>query len=141
MRLIFFFFFSEDCKFHISTKNAKKRWQKFYGCLGNLISIGNRILSPLLPEYSQFPVNVLSSSPKISELIENNLFNSRWLRMMKKQDKTTLLQISEVFGTNKFTAKGFSEKSPVMHLNKHIFWSERLQKYLTYETHIFFQHV
>ena len=41
---------------------------------------------------------------------------------------------------NTFTAKGFSETSLVMHLNKHIFRSQSLQKYLSYETHFFLDH-
>ena len=36
--------------------------------------IGNDKLSLLLPEYSQLAVNVLTSSPKISDLIKNNFF-------------------------------------------------------------------
>ena len=41
---------------------------------------------------------------------------------------------------NTFTAKGFSETSPFMHLNNHIFWSQQLQKYLIYEAHFFSEH-
>ena len=38
---------------------------------------------------------------------------------------------------NTFTAIGFSETSPVIHLNKHISGSQKLQKYLTYEAYFF----
>ena len=36
-----------------------------------------------------------------------------------------------------FTAKGFSETGPLMHLNQHIFRSRSLQKYLNHEAHVF----
>ena len=42
---------------------------------------------------------------------------------------------------NMFTAIGFSEKSPVMHLNKHISRSQKLQKYLSYEANFFFLNI
>ena len=62
--------------------------------------------------------------------------------MKEKLDKSTFLQISGVFGlVNTFSAKRFSEISPFMHLNKHIFQSQKRQKYLTYEVHIFFQKI
>ena len=37
-----------------------------------------------------------------------------------------------------FTEKGFSERISVMHLNKRIFRSQKLQKYLRYEALFFF---
>ena len=49
MRLIFL---SEHWKINVNDKNAKKISQKVYGCLHNLISIGNRKFSLLLREYS-----------------------------------------------------------------------------------------
>ena len=47
--------------------------QEVYAFIDNLIWIGNRKFSLLVGENSQFPVMVLSSRPKISELIKNNL--------------------------------------------------------------------
>ena len=38
---------------------------------------------------------------------------------------------------NTFTPKGFSETRPFMHLSKHVFRSQQLQKYLRYEAHFF----
>ena len=38
---------------------------------------------------------------------------------------------------NKFTAEGFSETRPFMHLSNRDFWSQQLQKYLSYEAHFF----
>ena len=38
---------------------------------------------------------------------------------------------------NMFTAKGFSETRPFMHLSKHIFRSQQLQKNWSYEAHFF----
>ena len=52
----------------------KTMQQKYYDILDNLIWIGNCKFSLLLQEYSYLGVNVLSSSPKISDLIENNFF-------------------------------------------------------------------
>ena len=64
--------------------------------------------------------------------------------MMRKYNKSTFLQISEVSRvvseSNTFTAKGFSETSPLVHLIKHMFGSQQLQKYLTYEAHFFSKH-
>ena len=52
----------------------KKVQQRFYGFLDNLAEFGNGKLSLLIREYSQLAVNVLSTSPKISDLFKNNLF-------------------------------------------------------------------
>ena len=57
MRLIFF---SENWKFNVNSKNAKKIPQKIYGFLDNLIWIGKGKFSLLLREYSQLAVNVLT---------------------------------------------------------------------------------
>ena len=55
--------------------------------------------------------------------------------MMKRYKKSTFLQISAVSDARVLVhAKGYSETSPVMQLNKDIFWSQSLKKYLTYET-------
>ena len=48
--------------------------QKLYCFLDNLIWIGNDKLSLLLLEYKYLPVNLLSSSPQISDLIKYNFF-------------------------------------------------------------------
>ena len=37
-----------------------------------------------------------------------------------------------------FTAEEFSETRPFMHLSKHVFRSQWLQKYLSYEAFLFF---
>ena len=57
---------------------------------------------------------------------------------MKKYDKSTFLQISGGFDTRvQFHAKDYSERRALMQLNKDIFWSQSLQKYLTNETFFF----
>ena len=69
--------FSEHSKFNVGSENPKKKkknWQEIFGFLDNMISIGNVKLSLLIREYSQLAGNVLSSSPKISDLIKNNFF-------------------------------------------------------------------
>ena len=48
--------------------------QKIYSFWDSLIWIGYGKFSLLLPEYSQLAVSVLTSSPKISDLIKNNFF-------------------------------------------------------------------
>ena len=48
--------------------------QKIYCFLDNLAEFGNGTFSLLIREYSELAVNVLSSSPEISDLIKNNLF-------------------------------------------------------------------
>ena len=45
-----------------------------YSFLDNLAWFGNGKFSLLIREYWQLEVNVFSSSPKISDLIKNNLF-------------------------------------------------------------------
>ena len=56
----------------------------------------------------------------------------------EKKDEGTFQQISGVFGlVNKFNAKAVSETRPFMDFNKHIFWSQKLRKYLTYGAHFF----
>ena len=48
--------------------------QKIHGFLDNLAEFGNGKLFLLIREYSQLAVNVLWSSPKISDLTKNKLF-------------------------------------------------------------------
>ena len=71
MRLIFF---SEHSLFNVDSENAEKMLQKVYGFLHNLIWIGDDKFSLLLRKYSYLAVNVLSSSPKTSDLIKNKFF-------------------------------------------------------------------
>ena len=73
--------------------------QKIYGFIDNLIWIGNDKFSLLLREYSQLGVNVLKSSPKISDLIKNSFFSLTLGQKVREQDKSTFLQNSGVFGT------------------------------------------
>ena len=58
--------------------------QKIYGFSDSLIYVGNSQFSLLIREYSSFGVNVLSSSPKISDPIENNFFE---LNFAQKDEK------------------------------------------------------
>ena len=53
-------------------KKKEKMRQKVYGLLDDLIFIGKGQFSLLLREYLYLAVNVLTSSPKISDLIKNN---------------------------------------------------------------------
>ena len=52
----------------------KKMQQKIYSFLHHFIWIGNGKSSLLLREYSKLAVHVWTSSPKISDLIKNNIF-------------------------------------------------------------------
>ena len=58
--------------------------QKNHDFLDSLIYVGNGKFSLLIREYWQFGVNVLSSSPKISDPIENNFFE---LNLAQKDEK------------------------------------------------------
>ena len=69
MRLIIL---SEHSKFQVDFKNLTTITQNVYGFWDNLIWIGNYKFFVLQREYPWFPAIVLSSSPKISDLIENN---------------------------------------------------------------------
>ena len=53
----------------------KKRGTNTYGFWDELTWIGKSKFSLLLREYSQLEVNVLSSRPKISDLIKNNFLS------------------------------------------------------------------
>ena len=67
------FFCSEHWILNLDVIYAKRKIEeKVYGFLDNLIWIGNGKFSLFLREYSKLAVNVLSSSPKISDLIKNN---------------------------------------------------------------------
>ena len=48
--------------------------QEIYGFLDNWAEFGTGKFSLLIRKYSQLAVDVLSSSPKISDLIKNNFF-------------------------------------------------------------------
>ena len=66
-------------------------------------------------------------------------FGSAW---WKSRIKVLFCRFHQFLGlVNTFTAKGFSETSPVIHLNKHILRSQELQKYLTYEVHFLLQNI
>ena len=59
-------------------------WEKIYGFSDSLIYFGNGKFALLIREYSWLGVNVLSSSPKISDPIENNFFE---LNLAQKDEK------------------------------------------------------
>ena len=65
-------------------KKKEKMRQKVYGLLDDLIFIGKGQFSLLLREYLYLAVNVLTSSPKISDLIKNNFFS---LSLAQKDEK------------------------------------------------------
>ena len=71
-------FFFRKSEYSVDPKNIyqkKEKWKKkFMVFLDNLIWIGNGKFSLLLPEYSYLEVKVLTSSPKISDLIKNSFF-------------------------------------------------------------------
>ena len=130
MRLIFS---TPHWKFHVYTKNAKKVSQKVSGFFDNVIWGGNGKLSLLLREYSRLTVRLLTSSTKIWDLSKKKKFltqfGSEWWKSRIKILFWRLQECLEIVNT--FTAKGFSERSPVIHLTKHLFRSRSSQKYLT----------
>ena len=98
------FFISEHWKVHVDIENAKKKkkkvHQKVYGFSDNFSSIGNGKFSLLLRKYSSLAVNVLTRSPKISDLIKKIFF------------ELTLAQIDEKIESKYFSAYiwGFWDK-------------------------------
>ena len=75
MSLIFF----TTLEFSVDPNNKKKKKkekmeEKVYGFLDHLICIVKGKFSLLQPEYTYLAVNVLTSSPKISDLIQNSFF-------------------------------------------------------------------
>ena len=79
-----FLFVSEQGKFNVDFKNAREMSEKCYGFSDNLISIGNFKFSLLQREYSQLVLNVLSSSPKISDLMKKKFFQLNFAKNDKK---------------------------------------------------------
>ena len=68
-------FISEHWKVYVDSKNFSKLVETSYKFLDKLIGIGgNCKFSLLLLEYSKLAVHVLTSGPKISNLIKNNTF-------------------------------------------------------------------
>ena len=68
---------------------------------------------------------MLTSSPKISDLIKNNCF---LLNLAQNDEKVESNYFSADFRSFwdsliRSLPMGFVERRPVMHLNKHIFWS------------------
>ena len=83
------------CRF----QKLKKKLRKFFQFSDNCIWIGSCKLSQSSTGYLSSAVNVLTNSPKISPIIRGEISKSTSLRMMKKHDKSALMEISEVFGT------------------------------------------
>ena len=116
------FFFSEHWQFQIDSKTLSRIAQKFYCFWDNFVWIGNAKFSLLLREYLYLPINVLWSSSKFSDLIENKLFLTQFGSEWRiSRIRVLFCRFQEFLGlVNTFIAKGFSERSPLMHLNKHI---------------------
>ena len=65
-------FFLKCLKFNLDSKNAMKKQQNVFAFLQNCIWIGNGLFSLSWWKYSSSSVNVLTSSPKILDLIKND---------------------------------------------------------------------
>ena len=73
MRLIFVSF-SKCSKFHAKSKDAIKISENVFSFEDNCIVTGSGKLSALVREYMYLAVNVLTSSPKISDMTKNDFF-------------------------------------------------------------------
>ena len=94
-KVVRFIFFSKCSKFILDSKNAIEKQQNVFGFLVNCVWIGKDKPHLLGQEYSPSAVNVLTSSPKISDLTKNDFC------------KLNLAENDENVGQKSFSA-GFS---------------------------------
>ena len=116
------FFFSITLKISSRLKNFKRNKGKILSVFRifdlkwwrEILSITMRIV--VVPSQ-----RVIKQSYNLSSVFLTQ-FGSEW---RKSWIKVLFCRFQEFFGlVNAFTAKGFSDKSPLMHVNKHIFWSQ-----------------
>ena len=79
-----FFFFFKTLEIYCKFRKFKKNGEKIYGFSDSLIYVGNGKFSLSIREYTWFGVNMLSSSPKISDPIENT-FSEPYLAQKDKK--------------------------------------------------------
>ena len=72
--------------------------EKAFGFLGNWLRIRTGKLSLLLRDNSKLALNMLRSSPKISDLIRNNFCSFNLDQNAEEVGQNIFLQISGVFG-------------------------------------------
>ena len=79
--------------FNADFRIAAKNWEKKFCFLHNFIWIGFGKFSLLQKEYLSSSINALTNSPKISDITKRDFWNLSFLKVMKKYDKSTVLQI------------------------------------------------
>ena len=99
-RIFYFRTLESSCRYRKCQKKKKKTAPKSFGFSDNFSWIGNGKFSLLLRKYSLLAVNVLTRSPKISDLIKKIFF------------ELTLAQIDEKIESKYFSAYiwGFWDK-------------------------------
>ena len=92
--------FSSKClEFDVDSRNCTKHSENVVRFPHNYFWIGSFKFSQSWTGYLPSAVNVLTNTPKISSVTRETFFESTSLRMMKKHDKSALMEISQVFGT------------------------------------------
>ena len=116
-------------KFNVDSKNAITKPQHVFTFLDNCICVGNAKFSLLWGAYSQSAVNVLTSSPKISDLTKNDFFK---LNLAQNEGRWC-------FFFSRF--QHFSETGPLMYFGNHIFRNQLTSEILKLWGSTFFQNV
>ena len=91
--------FSKNLKFDIDSRNGTKNRRKVFRFLGKCNSIGSGKFSESWKGYLSSAVNVLTNTRKMSTKQGDTFCRSTSLGMMKKDHKSPLTVISQVFWT------------------------------------------
>ena len=104
----------------------KEKIQKESFCfLDNYIGIDCCKFSLLQRVYLWSAVNMLTSSPKILDITKRDISNFIFLRMLRKNDKSSAVQISACFRPfSKLAVEGCSERGLFRRFSNHIFLND-----------------
>ena len=94
-----FFFFSEHWKFHIGSKNLSRITQKLYGFLNNVFELATVNSLYYYENTCSLESTSYQAVLKSQILSKITLSNSFLIKIKRKLDKSTFLQISGVFRT------------------------------------------
>ena len=134
MRVIFFF--SKCSKLDVDVKYAAKKWEKLFSFLDNCSWIGSGKFFLLQTEYLSLAFDVLTNAIKILDTERRTFSNSIFVKMMKQFDEIAAVQFLGVF--NMLAVEGCSETEIFRHSTNDVFCSLKFQKYITYESRLFF---
>ena len=90
-------FFSKCLKLGVDSRNGSKNWEKLFRFWDNCIWIENCKFSQSWTGYWQSVVHVLTNTSKISPKTSEDTFGINFPQNDEKQDKSGLIEISQVF--------------------------------------------